>query len=300
MNCFAIRRLNPVLGVSQIVESRQARAYSSDGLNWHIEILADLPSHTWARGPSTATGKRFVHFGDWSMERGMAHVMIIPVLDIGAMLAAGEEMAGILERHAMDVPFDLADSIELWLLDAQQYPVALLAAITDERLVEEIHVDRWRAGTELESGRADMASDAGDGARHWPWRTLEDSIRSRGGQQQWFAREPDGSGTALRGESPELGGRVFPAELFPELGLVETWDQADDARLVQDYLAWRAPWLLTWPTLSDSRRGMLEQVARHDALPVAENHRLYPKQMRPELIQAARVEARLRLASQRD
>ena len=42
--CYSVRRLNPFLGMAQIVESTNSRAISLDGVDWDIQILAERPT----------------------------------------------------------------------------------------------------------------------------------------------------------------------------------------------------------------------------------------------------------------
>ena len=45
--CYGVRRLNPFLGMLQVVELANARALSPDGLRWEIQVLCAQPEHTW-------------------------------------------------------------------------------------------------------------------------------------------------------------------------------------------------------------------------------------------------------------
>lgn len=46
----------------------------------------------------------------------------------------------------------------------------------------------------------------------------------------------------------------MPAKVFPPSYLREDWDDAALQALVQDYIAWLAPYLLALPELDDTRR----------------------------------------------
>ena len=41
MDCYGIRRVSPYLGVIQVIDVGDARAYSTDGLRWRFRALAD-------------------------------------------------------------------------------------------------------------------------------------------------------------------------------------------------------------------------------------------------------------------
>ena len=118
VNCYAVRRLNPFLGVTEVVETRLARALSRDGVSWQLQVLAERPQHTWgslSRGP---TIKQFFRFGTWDAASGLSRVPLNPILDVGAMLQATDHLTERLCGAVNHVPFPLADRYERWLLDA--------------------------------------------------------------------------------------------------------------------------------------------------------------------------------------
>ena len=63
------------------------------------------------------------------------------------------------------------------------------------------------------------------------------------------------------------------------------------------YIGWLSPLLLLLPITDTGQRSRLEQQARSRAELVADLYRLYPNVVQPELIEQARVEARLRRAA---
>jgi len=46
IRCFAVRRLNPFVGVLQVIETPESRATTSNGVVWHIELQA-LREASW-------------------------------------------------------------------------------------------------------------------------------------------------------------------------------------------------------------------------------------------------------------
>jgi len=78
------------------------------------------------------------------------------------------------------------------------------------------------------------------------------------------------------------------------LPLREAWEAPEAQALVTAYLAWLAPLLLTLPDLPDAVRGPLEQAARLRALEVEALHRIYPRVVDRDQLNAALVEAALR------
>jgi hypothetical protein len=112
---------------------------------------------------------------------------------------------------------------------------------------------------------------------------------------QWFLREADGSGRGLQvlGASAGLAGRTLPADAFPPLLLANPGHDEAHRRLVDDFLAWQAPWLLCLP-LAPALRRTIERQARAQAQAISDNHRLYPEVIDAEGIRAAQVEAVMR------
>jgi len=300
-NCYAVRRLNPFQGVMEIVEIDAARALSSDGRHWQIQVEAARPEHTWGRDVSTTSVKQFFRFGSWHAEQGLSQVPVNPILDIGAMLAASERMVATLQVVHSQLPFPFADNIEHWLLDDQGQPLALLAATVEQRFTTEIRADDWCATAPLSAdfsaaSLAALGIPANDahGNRHHA-DTLERLVRDAAGpvpQRCWYRRQDDGSAVPL-----DDSFNVLPATAFPELPLRTRWPDAADTALVRDYLHWLAPLLLTLDTLSESTRRELEQAARQQALQMTDLHPLYPQVLQQDLLDTARVEARLRRAA---
>ena len=68
---------------------------------------------------------------------------------------------------------------------------------------------------------------------------------------------------------------------------------AAHTRLVNDYHAWQAPWMLLLPHLDSATRGALEAAACRQAESIEKHCRLYPAMIDRAALQAARVEAAL-------
>jgi len=290
---YARRQLNPFAAVLQVFETEVARAFSANGVVWRIQTLANRPDHTWRSDTGTAPVQQFFNWGLWSLQRGMHEVSANPILDIGFMSDAAEQLVGLLRQETDRLPFELRDHFECWACDQDGNPVALLdSAITGEEM-EKIPDHPW-CGTASDGPAFQSPSLAGAQAvsvgmaprAHAGY--LERQVNRYAPLPTWFRRNPNGSGTGVLGE------QQLPAGAFPETGLREDWDDPLTAAVVQDYLHWSAPLLLTLPHLSDARRERLERAAVARASLVADLHRLLPAVINPQLIEQARVEARLR------
>ena len=289
---YAVRRLNPFLGVLQVIESDQGRAISTDGVNWEIQLYGERTVGWGSLG--TTKQLSLYRFGVWAEREGLARFPSPPTVDRDLARAAGQDLVDAALAARPAVPFPLRDRYERWLLDASpdQQPIALLEAVSSAEPLALGRAPRWSCALGEE-----MALDQEQRA------ALEAQVRARAGQTgrvQWFRREADGSGMTLAaretmpGQRCEAyGGRWLEAEEFPELLLREDWADPREAARAASYLAGIAPRLLMLP-LRSATRARLEQLAASQALAVDHFHRLYPRVMDEAWLVRLRVEAQLR------
>lgn len=301
--CFGLRRVNPFLGVVAVVKTPTGRALSVDGVHWQIQILAHPPRGLWSRGGEQES-LRYFRFGAWSQSEGMTRVPLNPILNPGLMLAESERLVAQVQAAVPALPFPLAPELELWLLDPKGLPLALLATALPDTDLAAVSVAEWTAG-----GRGDERpfvsptlaaqglAERDASGRRYHVEALERLVLQRAGphrRTQWFRIQGDEAwGLAYRTD-PQLQGRRLARADLPPLSLSSRWEEESAQGLVDEYLAWLAPYLLTLPGLPDPVRQDLEAKAVHHALPVDALWRLYPRVMDPQLIQRARIEARLR------
>ena len=304
--CFALRRVNPFLGVVAIVKTDSARALSLDGVHWQIQILAHPPRGLWS-GDGESDKLQYFRFGVWSAAKGLARVPLNPILDLDRMLSASQVLCERIAAALDQIPFPLAAELEQWLLDAEGLPLALIATLRDSPGVRpadlaEAGAADWSAGARGERPFASpslTASERGAGNRLAHVEVLERLIRQATGRPrgtQWFRRAGDTRIGLDAGAPPGCAGRSLPAAGFPPLTLRTDWPDPRDAGLVADYIAWLSPYLLTLPGLPNETRRGLEDSARRHALVVDDLWRLYPRVLDPGLLTQARVEAKLRRA----
>ncbi|MEN8165910.1 MAG: hypothetical protein ABFR65_00345 [Pseudomonadota bacterium] len=300
-NTFSLRRLNPFNGTLQVFTTAAARALSSNGLRWEIQILSDRPQGLWANMPFS--GQQFYTFGLWSRTEGLRQVPLNPLFNIPDMLGAAQEIIEQLQASLERLPFPLADRHELWLLDEDDGPpVALLNSASSQQELSQKEVRRWIAAQRGEFdffspqlAKRGLPSNDGHNPRVHA-SVLEALVRERGGQNHrrgWYYRQADGAGEALRQDEPSL-----PAEAFPELPLTLDWEASDDQALIMDYITWKAPQILLLPGLSPTTRESIEGLAVKNAPQVDRLWRLYPEILNKRRLNAARVEAKIRSSQQ--
>ncbi|MES9993903.1 MAG: hypothetical protein ABW098_18290 [Candidatus Thiodiazotropha sp.] len=301
-NRFSIRQLNPFHGILQVFAGENARALSDTGLVWEIQVLSDTPQGLWANMPFS--GKQFYTFGRWTQESGLQQVPVNPLFNIRDMITSAEQLIPALSSAIKALPFPPADPYELWLLDEHNLkPVALLASCQTGDQLSQADSTEWIAA---DRGDFSFVSPSlqqrgqvnDDGVNHRIHTSvLEARVRDRGGQQHrraWFKRNLDGSHTPCQPTQDRLD-----LTAFPQLPITEEWKNEDDRCLVADYIAWKAPQLLQLHGLDPVTRDRLEQSAVLQAEMVERLWRLYPEIHNNDLLNSARVEAKIRTANRK-
>jgi hypothetical protein len=128
LRTYARRQLNPFEGVLQIAETDLARAFSVNGQIWQIQVLGARPTHTWRSSNANPPIGQFFNWAMWSQTKGLQQVNANPILNLGTMSEAGEELINQLPK--VQLLFTLQDPYECWACDHQIQPVALLASNT--------------------------------------------------------------------------------------------------------------------------------------------------------------------------
>ena len=281
-----------------IVEFEAAEAVTTDGIHWDIyvrdaELVSDMPN-------SSQIQTSDIRYGSWSREQGLKRGAIYPSDDFMFL----EHQGAIVYEHLLklheDIPFALQDHYELWLLDQDDCPLALIDSATREDHLDLDGPLDWRAGLEC---RNQFRSDLYDqellqqelSAGSYLTRYINNRT-ARKPAAQWFLRDVDGGGEGLSGINlpGTLVGRRLNEDCFPPLLLNADDHDTEHARLIEQFFDWQAPWMLLLQHLSEAQRRHFEQQAKKRALTVEQQHLLYPQIIDPTPINAARVEARLR------
>jgi hypothetical protein len=292
---FAQRLLNPFRGAMHTVRFQSAEAVTLDGRNWDIYVANDQLRQGLDNRPQAQISD--IRYGSWSLDKGLKRGPLYPSDDFRRMEAIGALVYEHLTQVHDTVPFEFADCFELWLLDEEAEPLALLhSALAELELDTTLPID-WRAGMAAHErfASAAMTELGGGGAGEY----LTRYVNSRAGElpaAQWFRRDTDGSGSGMRGIrlDPALDGRRLEADVFPILGLATKGHNDAHRRLIEDFQAWQAVWLLVLPRLEAPTRRALERHVRSQCQLVESQYRLYPEILDEGAIQTALVEAILR------
>jgi hypothetical protein len=292
IECYAQRLLNPFRGVVHVIRYQSAEAVTTDGIEWDIYVANDALLDGLGRA-----GKRAqisdIRYGHWSAEKGLKRGPLFPSDDFKRLEDMGAVVYEQLLRAHREVPFVFHDQFELWLLDRNDQPLALLHSVrTDSETDTKPPLD-WRAGMAAQERFQSVAiGGLNESAGAYLTRYVN-SLSSR--VVQWFRRSDDGAGLGLHtlNGGDRLRGRVLDADAFPSLFIATAGMDAAHTRLVHDYHAWQAPWMLLLPHLDPATRSALEACACQQAEMIEKHCRLYPAVIDRPALQAARVEAAL-------
>ncbi len=276
IKAYSQRLMPPYSGQMQIVETEKARALTLDCQSWEIQFLHSTDNHSHG------------------LKRSYMRVATISNSDIKQKKffpsdedetrqesKPDERITELLEfLYEASLPFPAADKFEFWLLDAKEKkPLALIyTCIYEEQMSSFPEQAEWAALPDavmpIERSEQEKAQE------YAPINyQLERLISDRAGfnaKAQWFDRN------------------TVQDDIFPHLMLREDWEDPHTADLCQRYLKRQSPRLLMLHDIQLDVRRKMEINAREHALEVERFHRLYPEIVDQSLIDAIRVEAKLR------
>ncbi len=283
VRCYALRRINPFLGVNQVIETDLARAISVNGVVWDIEVGVEVNDAGWGSLNADSSRLAYYRFGLWSKEEGLVSRPLSPQFQNDALQESADQMIALIEKHLDQLPFRLLDNHELWLLDEQGETVlALLASARAGQAKPRPEPRKWQACAAGRGVRSQFRFPEAD--------LLEADISQRAGfnlQRRWFERHADGSGTCLRTDER------FAASRFPVFMVTEDWAEQEQRQRIHDFINWTAPALLTLQHLQNTQRQLLEQHLHVQACSIEHHWHLYPEVMDSACINTARVQCRL-------
>ena len=282
-----------------IIEYADAEAVSLDGVNWDIyvrdsDLVLDLENRSKIQTSD-------IRYGSWSQQQGLKRGAIYPSNDFKILENRGAIVYEYLREHHQDIPFPFEDHYELWLLDKEDQPLALLNSVANADDIELNTPIKWKAG---------MACSQTFNSPLWPDISAEETPRSCVAEYlndyingfaadtpaaQWFFRHHK-TCTGLQGINLklQLENRQLECNKFPEFYITMHHHDDKHQKLLNDFLNWQAPYILLLQKLSDIDREYFEDQARNRALVTDKLCHLYPKVINQSFINAARVEAVLR------
>ena len=282
MKIYSKRLLLPFVGVVQVADLGWARALSLDGKNWAIRYA--------------------MHENDVTMQSRHSHD---PRINLSLMITIQEnqhntrvlrtglnpEKVNTDSQRLFDalnnitVPFNAADHYEYWLLDSKdEQPLAMLSScVNADEMQRSTPRDAWLCLPAAELKVPDPDADAQDTYQPPINYRLQQLIDEHAGSKPraiWVSRNQQSN------------------EDFPSCLIRDEWDDQDSQRLVDLYLQRLAPRLLMIDGLPQPVRQRLEQAACDYVFEVEQFCPLYPAIIDKSLLNAARVEARLRRANE--
>lgn len=287
---LVLRRVNPFRGITHVVEIDQARAITTDGTNWELQVQVERAAG-WGSLNLGRTETLYCRYAVWADGEDMARYPMHVPGDRARLQRLAQDLVAALgatnATHCGESAAAAADCRECWLLDAAtQQPLAMLATAQATEALPPRVAARWRATLDGADGLAGFGGDAAA--------VLERQVARRGGLTAWFERLPDSRGRRV-GAGDTASAAILPGRAFPELLLDESWPAAD-AGPVADYVRQLAPRLLMLPLAADTRQ-RLEQAAAAQPDAVAHFYRLYPAVNDRHLMNSLRVQARLNQAA---
>ena len=282
IRAYAIRRVNPFLGVLQVIETEGGRAVSSNGVVWEIELRTER-SGMWGSLNQHIKEAVYYRFGLWSAEEGLVNRPLAPHLDRDPLSIQCDILIKCIEERLQYMPFRLIDNRELWLFDKdRQQPLALLASQKQGDKPLSPEPKYWKSCL----GANGVASQY-----RYPQATQLEKLVERSAStnifKYWINREADGSGTL------EHNGQTIRENDLPCFLLSESWSNDEALSLVNDYIAWIAPSLLSLQHLGEAERDRLESHLNVQAVSIEHHWHLYPDVVDEKKLKAARVQCRM-------
>ena len=297
--CYAQRLLNPYRGIINCICYRAAEAVTADGVHWDIYVSNESLQDESSTRQRTQVSD--IRYGKWSAASGLKRGPVFPSSEFREMEDMGATVYEYLLKVHQHVPFSFKDNFELWLLDSDSRPLALIDSATSRDEIDLEQSLKWTPG--LECRRTFVSSAAKQLGLAATASAVTDYlgfyVNSCAGSDpaaQLFERTADASATGLAAVNlePSLLYRQLPVDDFP-VNLLEL--QRHDAlhrQLLGDFISWQSPWLLLLQTLAPGLRRQYEEYARVQAMKMARQYPLYPEIINQSVIDAVLVEVRLR------
>lgn len=301
LSYFAVRRLSPFQGTSQVIEAGNGQATSNNGIDWRIQVCLHTPLNQKGSLDGSHPDQQIILFGFWSSEGGFHRVPLPPMVSSRQIEVAAQAILDELLAITRNVPFKQVDCCELWLLDEYDLsPLALIASSSNPENLPHLRRLEWQA-TQLSdhSFTRTWSKTTNDEPGHAARDKLNALINKSAGQNpqaQWFLRSEDGKGAGIEGINlnDKFKNRCLEKDDFPELLLKNHWQDKTAQELIDDYVGWQAPFLLTLSDLNVMTRKRLEQLAFRQPFKVEGQHKLWPEVIDKDKLKAVLIEAQMR------
>ena len=281
IRAYSQRLTNPYYGQMQIAESERARAVSMDCETWEIHFLHKYVTTNNHDANRTKGTFRRAAVIEHSQLKTLSQQSSSGGKEIDERIL---ELIHFLAQASL--PFPAADIYEYWLLDHKdESPLALIFSCTEaEQMASFPDHPEWTAlpAAVLPVEATDDEKQRGDAPVNHRLEQLVGERASLYPHARWFTR------------------RAHESDNFPALLVTEDWQEEYQHQLCQRYLERQAPRLLMlhWLTHQDRRR--LELAAKSNVHEVQRFYPLYPEVMDKKLMNAMRVEARLRGSTEQE
>jgi len=280
IRAYSQRLTNPYYGQIQIAESERARAVSMDCETWEIHFLHDIIRTDNLAGNRPTRGYRRAAVVDHSQLKTLSQQS---ATESGAIDERILELIHFLAEASL--PFPAEDIYEYWLLDHKdESPLALIFSCTEaDEMASFPDRPEWTAlpAAVLPVDATDDEKQRSEAPVNYRLEQLVAERASRYPRARWFTR------------------RAHESDSFPALLVREDWQEEFQHQLCQRYLARQAPRLLMLHWLTHEERKRLELAAKTNVVEVQRFYPLYPDVADKKLMNAMRVEARLRGSSEK-
>jgi len=282
VNCYAFRRVNPFLGVMQVIETEGGRAHSTNGIVWDIEVITDQPSD-WGSLNKGRSNIAFYRYGLWSLEEGLVSRPLSPHLEKAPLSEQCNLLIESIKQRLADLPFKLKDTEELWLFDEKnKQPLALLASVIPGKQRPSPEPKYWASHIGAEGVPSQYKFSES--------RQLKSQVEKVAGfniQKHWIIRQEDGSGIY------DVNNKHIAGSEIPPFLLTEHWPAEEQCIRARNYIHWIAPSLLTLQSISKEQRIRLEENLNVQAISIEFHKELFIEVINNKLLNSALVQCRL-------
>lgn len=294
---YSKRILSPFSGTVHIIELNNTRAVCTDGSNWQIQIADEIVKKPWSELRVPGNSGQYLKYGSWSKSSGLSTLPLHHTLYQENTDQLVLPLVSHLQSITESIPFEAQDNYELWLFDTSNKPVVLLKSALDKlslTIPEPLH---WSPFNINETCFKTDLTDSNQRAQDM----LINIVQIRLGSKPacaWIKRDKYRHGKIIisRPKKMIIKFASIPDKHFPELIFTKDWQDDTAQTLVNDYLNWQAPLLLTLTHLNDVTRKTLEIKAQIRPDVVERYHRYYPKVIDSMLLNKILIEAQLRKA----